>query len=57
MESTIIDMGEKSLKEYMFQYLAAASVSKASGKDTITAWYSRQPLHVAALSLDLGNYV
>lgn len=50
MNSTILEIGRTSLKEYLFQYLAAASVSNDG---TYIAWYSGQPLHAATLSLDL----
>lgn len=50
MQSEILDVSRKSLKEYMFQYLTAASVAQ---NKTIVAWYNGHPLHAAALSLDL----
>lgn len=53
MDSTILEIGRTSIREYLFQYLAAATVSKTEMKETIVAWYSGQPLHTAALSLDL----
>lgn len=43
------ETARSSFKEYLFQYLVAASVSN----ETIIAWYNGQPLHSAALSLDL----
>lgn len=50
MQSNILTIAQTSFKEYLFQYLAAASVL---GNETIVAWYNGQPLHSAALSLDL----
>lgn len=50
MQSAILDISRTSFKEYMFQYLTAASVAH---NETIVAWYNGQPLHAAALSLEL----
>lgn len=50
MQSTILDISRTSFKAYLFQYLAAASILP---NKTIVAWYNGQPLHAAALSLNL----
>lgn len=50
MEMTLSEMAQTSFKEYLFQYLAAASVLN---NQTIIAWFNGQPLHFAALSLNL----
>lgn len=50
IESTIMGISETSYKEYAFQHLAAANDFP---NNTIIAWYNGQPLHAAALSLDL----
>lgn len=50
MESNILKIAQTSFKEYLFQYLVAASILK---NGTIVAWFNGQPLHSAALSLNL----
>lgn len=50
MNTTLLESAQTSLKEYLFQYLAAASVLNET---TIVAWFNGQPLHSAPLSLDL----
>lgn len=50
MEEALTELAQTSFKEYLFQYLTAASVLN---NHTTIAWFSGQPVHSAALSLDL----
>lgn len=50
MEETLLSIARKSMKQYYFQYLTAATVSD---DQTIIAWFNGQALHSAALALDL----
>lgn len=43
-------VAKKSLREYNFQYLSAASVTS---NGTIFAWFNNQAIHSASLALDL----
>lgn len=50
MQKTLLDVAQKSMKEYYFQYLTAATVLK---NQTIVAWFNGQAIHSATLALDL----
>lgn len=50
MQSSLLNTAQKSMKEYYFQYLVAASILQ---NETIVAWFNGQAIHSAALALDL----
>lgn len=50
MEETLLQIAQKSMKQYYFQYLTAATVLQ---NQTILAWFNGQAIHSAALALDL----
>lgn len=50
MEETLLQTAQKSMKQYYFQYLTAATVLQ---NQTIVAWFNGQAIHSAALALDL----
>lgn len=50
MEQTLLNIAQKSMKQYYFQYLTAASVLP---NQTIIAWFNGQAIHSASLALDL----
>lgn len=49
MKSSLLEIAEKSLKEYNFQYVVAAS----DRNGPIFAWFNNQAIHSAALALNL----
>lgn len=50
MESSLIQIAEKSLAKYRFQFIAGASVFE---NGTLVAWFNNQAFHSASLALDL----
>lgn len=50
MQKTLLDIAQRSMKEYYFQYLTAATVLE---NRTIIAWFNGQAIHSATLALDL----